>query len=358
MKLLLRRTTESSRDAVVPAAGERPGEARGATPGNLAPFVAPDPRRSAGQLVATALPYAFLWAVMAYSAPRSYAVTLLLALPAAAFLVRLFMLLHDCAHGSFFRSRAANTAVGSAIGLLTLTPYAWWRRTHAIHHATAGNLDRRGIGDIVTLTVSEYLRLSRPRRLAYRIYRNPLVLFGIGPTWHFAVWQRLPSIALKGWRAERASIHATNLALAVLVLLAAVSGGLKTLLLVQLPITILACSGGVWLFYVQHQFEGTYWEHDPGWDPVLAGLRGSSYYKLPGLLKWLTCNIGIHHLHHLAPKIPNYRLEECLRGNPTLRGVPVVTLWQSLKCLSLKLWDEECRRLVRYRDLRTLHRVA
>jgi omega-6 fatty acid desaturase (delta-12 desaturase) len=328
------------------------------TPASLAPFVTPDPRRSVGQLAATAIPYALLWGAMAFFVSRSYAVALLLAFPAAAFLVRLFMLLHDCAHGSFFRSRAANDAVGSAIGLLTLTPYAWWQRTHAIHHATAGNLDRRGIGDIATLTVGEYLRLSRARRLAYRLYRNPLVLFGIGPAWHFAVWQRLPSIAPRSWRRERTSVHATNLALFALLALAALTGGLKALVLVQLPITILACSGGVWLFYVQHQFDGTYWERDGGWDPLLASLHGSSYYKLPGPLKWLTCNIGIHHLHHLAPKIPNYRLEECLRDNPALNAVPKVTLWQSMKCLSLKLWDEECGRLVRYRDLRALHRLS
>lgn len=316
----------------------------------LTKYEAPDLRRSLPQLLATVLPFVALWMAMLRALEYGYWLTLLLAVPTAGFLVRLFMLQHDCAHRSFVPSPAANDVLGTVIGLFTLTPHYCWRRIHLMHHATSGNLDRRGDGDIDTLTVDEYVRLSPFRRLWYRVYRHPLLLFGIAPSLHFVVKQRFCPSDSPLWKRERASVHATNAALLALVAGLSVAIGFKRLLLVQVPIVMLASSMGVWLFYVQHQFEDTYWESGVRWNYVAAGIQGSSYYVLPQPLEWLTCRIGLHHIHHLGPRIPNYRLRECLDENPPLQQVPALTLRQSLRCASLKLWDEDRRRLVPYPD--------
>ena len=283
-----------------------------------------------------------------------YGLYLLLAVPAAGFLVRLFMIQHDCGHGAFFRHRLANDWVGRVIGVLTLTPYDFWRRTHALHHATSGNLDRRGIGDVDTLTVKEYLSRSRWGRFRYRLYRHPLVMFGIGPAYLFILQQRLPvGLMRSGWQ-PWLSTMATNGAIALLAAVVIWAVGIGPFLLVQLPIMLIGASLGVWLFYVQHQFEDTFWAHDQTWNVQVAALRGSSHYDLPVVLRWFTANIGVHHIHHLCSRIPFYRLPLALRNHPDLTKVGRLSLGQSLLCVRLVLWDEAARRLISFRELRSL----
>ncbi len=324
----------------------------------LARYREPNHTRSVFELVLTAGCFVAFWVLTWAALWLGYWLALLVAVPAAGFLVRLFMIQHDCGHGSFFRQRAANDWVGRAIGALTLTPYDAWRRDHAIHHATSGNLERRGIGDISTLTVREYLALSRWRRLGYRLYRNPFVMFGLGPAYLFIVQHRLPSsVRRSGW-ASWISTMATNAAIAVVIAAMMWAVGVKPFLLVHLPITLLASSIGVWLFYVQHQFEETYWAGPPTWSQHEAALHGSSHYDLPGILRWFTANIGVHHVHHLSSRIPYYRLPRVLRDFPELKGVGRLTLLQSLACVPLVLWDEGRQRLISFRDLRRSHLPA
>jgi omega-6 fatty acid desaturase (delta-12 desaturase) len=288
---------------------------------------------------------------MIYSLNYGYWVTLLFAVPTAGFLVRLFIIQHDCGHGAFFPSRTANNTLGFLLGVVTLTPYTYWRKTHAIHHATAGNLDRRGWGDITTLTVKEYLALPKHRQLAYRLYRHPGLMFLVGPAFQFIVKHRfpwdLPSRQKRAWR----SVHLTNLILVLLVSLFSLTIGLPRLLLVQLPVTLIASVIGVWLFYIQHQFEPTYWQHHNHWQFHRAGLQGSSYYDLPAVLRWFTANIGLHHIHHLNSQIPSYKLQQCFNDTPPLQNVTRLTLWRSLRCASLKLWDEGQQKLVGFQRL-------
>jgi acyl-lipid omega-6 desaturase (Delta-12 desaturase) len=272
--------------------------------------------------------------------------------------VRLFMIQHDCGHGAFFRRRAANDWLGRLIGPLTLTPYDVWRRSHAVHHATSGDLGRRGIGDVTTLTVREYLALPRWRRFGYRLYRNPIVLFGLGPAFLFIVQHRLPIGSMwVGWR-PWLSTMATNAGIALIVLVMMWLVGVRPFLLVHLPITLLAASIGVWLFYVQHQFEDTFWAEAPAWNLHEAALHGSSHYDLPGILRWFTANIGMHHVHHLCSRIPYYRLPHVLRDHPELGAVGRLTLMQSLGCVRLVLWDETHRRLISLRELRGSRKPA
>jgi omega-6 fatty acid desaturase (delta-12 desaturase) len=266
--------------------------------------------------------------------------------------VRLFIIQHDCGHGSFFASRRANDLLGRALGVLTLTPYAFWRRSHAVHHATSGNLSRRGDGDITTLTVREYFAQPRWRRLGYRLYRHPIVLFGIGPAWQFLLRHRIPTGHPVRHARSWASILGTNAALAAVLAGLAVAVGPLPVLLGYLPVMVLAASIGVWLFYVQHQFEDTYWEAEPRWDFYKAALEGCSYYDLPRVLHWITGHIGFHHIHHLSSKVPNYRLRDCFRDNPELHDAKRIGLADSLKCLRLALWDEERRKLVSFREAR------
>jgi omega-6 fatty acid desaturase (delta-12 desaturase) len=320
----------------------------------LARYREPSHTRSIVEIAITLAPFAALW-VLAWAAYYFgyWWVSLLLAVPAAGFMVRAFMIQHDCGHGAFFRHRLANDWVGRVIGVLTLTPYDFWRRTHAIHHASSGHLERRGMGDIDTLTVREYQALSRWGRLRYRIYRHPVVMFGIGPAYLFMLQHRLPVGLMRGngWT-PWISTMATNLAIAAIVATLIWFIGIKAFLLVHLPITLLAGSIGVWLFYVQHQFEGTLWDRDGNWDRHEAALHGSSHYHLPALLRWFTANIGVHHVHHLASGIPYYRLPRALRDHPELRGISRVTLVQSFRCVRLALWCEARRQLVSFRDAR------
>ncbi|MGE3843631.1 MAG: fatty acid desaturase [Vicinamibacterales bacterium] len=283
---------------------------------------------------------------MYHSLAVAYPITLLLAVPAALLLIRLFVIQHDCVHGSFFASSRTADVVGSILGVLTFTPHLFWKRAHAIHHATAGNLDHRGIGDIDTLTVNEYLGRTRWGRFKYRVYRHPCVLFGVGGAMLFLAKHRWPAIAPVTWTRERRSILWTNVGIAGVVTLMWWLVGIEAFLLVHVPLTLMSCSIGVWLFYVQHQFEPTYWERDERWAFDAAALEGSSYYALPRVLQWFTGSIGLHHIHHLSARIPNYRLQKVLDAYPELERVTRITLWQSLSCASLALWDERTRKLV------------
>ncbi|MCG5541877.1 MULTISPECIES: fatty acid desaturase [unclassified Halorhodospira] len=306
--------------------------------------------RSVVEILITAIPFALLWGLTWFAVSAGYWVGLVLALPAAGFLVRLFMIQHDCGHGSFFRSRRANDWVGRVIGVFTLTPYDFWRHSHAIHHASSGNLDRPNVGGIDTLTVREYQALPRRQRLRYRLYRHPLVLFGIGPAYVFLLDQRLPvGFMRSGWM-PWVSTMGTNAGIVLVAAGVIALVGVGDFLLVQLPITLLASAMGVWLFYVQHQFEETYWERQDEWEFHEAAFHGSSYYALPGLLRWFSANIGVHHVHHLSSRIPSYRLREVLDDHPELRNVGRITLRQSLAGVSLALWDEDQRRLVSFKE--------
>lgn len=320
---------------------------------DLACYRSPNLGRSVVELLITIVPFALLWLMMWFALQIGYGLYLVLAVPAAGFLVRLFMIQHDCGHGAFFRHRLANDWVGRALSVLTLTPYDFWRRTHAVHHATSGNLDRRGMGDIDTLTVGEYRSLSRWGRMRYRIYRHPLVMFGIGPAYLFFLQYRLPiGLMRAGWR-PWLSTMVTNLAILLLASIGFWIVGVVPFLLVHLPIMLIGASLGVWLFYVQHQFEDTFWAHDRVWSMHEAALHGSSFYDLPFILRWFTANIGMHHVHHLCSRIPFYRLPRALRHHPDLANIGRLTLGQSLSCVRLVLWDEAARRLISLRELRT-----
>jgi omega-6 fatty acid desaturase (delta-12 desaturase) len=323
----------------------------------VAKYAQPDFRKAVGQIANTFLPYFGLWALMiltvVYGLPAW--TTLLLAVPAAGFLVRIFILFHDCCHGAFFASRTANRILGYITGILTFTAYEDWKRTHVIHHAAAGNLDRRGTGDIWTLTVDEYLTASRLKRLAYRSFRNPLLLFSIIPWTLFLVLQRFPSQGAK--KRERNSVIYTNLAIAAFMLVMGLTLGFQNYLLIQLPILMMAASAGMWLFYVQHQYEDVYWARSQSWDLTSSGLEGSSYYKLPKVLQWIVGNIGLHHIHHVRANIPNYNLQRCYDEVPVLQSVTPLTIRKSLKSLCLNLWDEQKQKLVSFRSVKHLPRL-
>ena len=311
--------------------------------------------RALWQVLNTLVPYAALWYGMYLSLAVSYWLTAGLTLVAAGFLVRAFIIFHDCGHGSFFKSPKANDVLGFVTGILCFTPYYHWRWQHALHHASAGDLDRRGTGDVWTLTVEEYLKASRWKRFAYRLARNPLVLFVLAPLFLFLVIQRIPSS--KAGRRERDSVYLTNLALLALATGMSVLFGFKTYVLLQCGVLLAAGVAGVWLFYVQHQFEGVYWERGKEWDYATAALQGSSFYKLPKVLQWFSGNIGFHHIHHLSPRIPNYHLEQCHRAEPLFQTVRPVTLLSSLKSLTFRLWDEQRRRLVSFRALKNRRKL-
>jgi len=335
-----------------PAEPSEPTEARSWTQ-ILARYREPSHVRSIGEIAITLGPLVALWA-LAWAAYHLgfWWLSLLITVPTAGFLVRSFMIQHDCGHGAFFSHRLANDWVGRIIGVLTLTPYDFWRRTHAVHHASSGNLDRRGLGDVKTLTVSEYLALSSWGRLCYRLYRHPIVMFGIGPAYLFILQQRLPVGLLRnaGWQAWLSTM-ATNLAIAFVVAVLMWFVGVGPFLLVHLPITLIAASIGVWLFYVQHQFDPTFWARDCDWTFQEAAMYGSSHYDLPGILRWFTANIGVHHVHHLCSRIPYYRLSKALRDYPELRDVSRLTMLQSFRCVRLVLWDEGRRRLISFQEM-------
>jgi omega-6 fatty acid desaturase (delta-12 desaturase) len=312
-----------------------------------------DWKRSLFQLITTATPFVALLVIMAAASDGRYWLTLLLAIPTAGLLVRLFIIQHDCGHGSFFKSRAANDLLGRALCVLTLTPYGNWRQGHAMHHAANGNLDRRGRGDVDTLTVAEYVALAPLKKLGYRLYRNPFVMVLLGAPINFMLLQRLPTGRAFRDRDARRSIMSLNLALIVAFGLPMALIGVVPVLATYLPVMIVASWIGNWLFYVQHQFEETYWDQQGDWDFHTAALRGSSYFKLPPILQWFSGNIGLHHVHHLCSRIPNYRLQACLDTAPELdRIAKRITLGESLRCWRLALWDEQRRLLVGFRDLK------
>ena len=315
----------------------------------VGPYLGPNARRASFQLVTTLTLLALsLWTVHAVS-ERSIPLALLMGVVVAGLLVRTFVLMHDCAHGSFFESRRANDVVGFLTGVLTLTPFAQWRRDHAMHHASSGDLDRRGHGDVPTLTVREYQSRSPRARLAYRIVRHPLVLLLGGPL-HLAIGQRFRGPSKATGSRQIASVWGTNAAIVLLVTVAVWAVGWKSVLIAYGFPYYLAASMGVWLFYVQHQFEDAYWAPHENWDYAEAALRGSSHLQLPQPLRWLTADIGLHHVHHIAPRIPNYRLQQCHDANAVFQRSPTVTIRSGTAALRLTLWDEDRNRLVTFRD--------
>jgi acyl-lipid omega-6 desaturase (Delta-12 desaturase) len=317
----------------------------------LSQYEKPRLEKAVWQLLNTFVPYITLWVLMVWMLRQGVAYWLILppALVAAGLLVRIFIFFHDCGHGSFFASRSANRIVGYLCGILTFTPYEEWRSTHAGHHATAADLERRGEGDIWTMTVEEYRAASQWKRLVYRCYRNPCVLFILTPPVMFLILNRFAHREAN--RREHNSVILTNLTILGILGAASVTIGLHTYLLIQIPVMCLAASFGVWLFYIQHQYEGVYWARHQDWDPIRAALEGSSYYKLPRVLQWFSGNIGLHHIHHLRPRIPNYHLQRCYEEVPALQAVQPLTFWRSLSYLKLHLWDEENQKLVSFRSL-------
>ena len=314
----------------------------------LAPYTRPRLGRSLLDLATSVLPYLALSVLMYLSLDVSYLLTLALAIPTAGFLVRTFILFHDCSHGSLLASKRANMWLGTVLGLFVYSPFLRWRHDHAIHHATSGDLDRRGGGDVRTLTVSEYLALPPRSRLGYRLFRNPVVMFGVGPIASLLVGPRLVSRAARP--RMRRSVIGTNIALAVLIGLLCWLVGWSEYLLIQAPVVLLAGSAGIWLFYVQHQFEGVYWENAENWSYADAALRGSSYLKLPKVLQFFSGNIGLHHVHHLSARIPNYNLQRAHDENPIFHDVPTLSLRDGLRTVRLKLWDEDRGRLVTFAE--------
>jgi acyl-lipid omega-6 desaturase (Delta-12 desaturase) len=320
----------------------------------LAPYRRPEIWRSVFQLANTALPLALIWVAMVWSLEVGYWLTLILAVPAALLIARLFMFQHDCGHGSYFKSQRVSDLVGHVIGVFTLVPYTYWRKTHAIHHATSGDLDHRGFGDVDTLTVREYLSRSRWKRFLYRLYRHPIVLLLIGPIYQFFFKHRFPADAPRNWRREWASVGYNNLGLAAVITGMGLMVGFDRFLAVQLPISLIAGSVGVYLFYVQHQYEDTYWRYREAWNYYNAGLEGSSHLVMPKVLQWFTANIGLHHIHHVCSRIPNYHLQRAFDENPVLQRVTQLNLWQAVKTLRLTLWDEDDRKLIGFRELRAV----
>jgi len=320
----------------------------------LGPYGGADLRRSVGQILTSAVPFFVCWYAAYRALSVGYWLTLIIAVPTAGFVMRLFLIQHDCGHGSFFKSQKVADLVGFWLGVATLTPYRYWRKTHAYHHAHSGDLGFRGLGDVDTITLSEYRKKSFFGRLRYRLYRHPFVLLGLGGFFVFALKHRYPWDIPTRWKREWASVWKTNAVLVAIVVLLGLTIGLKAALLVHLPVLMLTGVVGVWLFYVQHQFEDTYWNEHTEWSYFDAGLQGSSYLVLPKPLQWVTASIGIHHVHHLSARIPNYRLQQCLDENPQLQQVTRINIWDGIKTLSLALWDEESRRLISFREARRL----
>ncbi|WP_099825367.1 fatty acid desaturase [Oceaniglobus indicus] len=321
----------------------------------LARYRDPDPWRSAFELLVTLVPFVAIWALAWALLDLAPWASVILAVVNGGFLVRLFIVQHDCGHGAFFNNRTLSDWTGRALGVLTLTPYDVWRRTHAIHHSAAGNLDKRGMGDVHTLTVAEYRAMGPFGRWHYRLYRHPLVLFGLGPAYLFVLQNRLPLGLMRAGRIYWTSAMGTNLSIAVALCAIVWFGGWQPLALIFVPTLLVAASAGVWLFYVQHQFEETHWDQEPDWQLHDAALHGSSHYDLPAVLRWFSGNIGVHHVHHLYSRIPFYRLTEVLRDHKDLATAQRLTIRESLACVKLHLWDETERRLLSFKAERALY---
>lgn len=310
-------------------------------------YTQPDLVKSWWQIINSFVPYILMWVLMIYSLNYSYWLTIALSILAAGFLVRIFIIFHDCGHGSFFKSDLLNKVVGIIAGGLVFTPYHKWHYYHMVHHRTVGNLDKRGMGDVMTWTVEEYKKKSPRQKLFYKLYRNPIILFIIAPFFLFTIAQRFPDKRLP--KKVNLYTHLTTLGLIIAIAIVSYFIGFKTYLLVQIPILFFATVFGVWLFYVQHQFRDVLWEHTDKWDYRTIAMEGSSYLKFPRILQWFSGNIGFHHIHHLSLKIPNYNLEKCIRENPIFQKEPL-TFLSSLECAKYKLWDEEKQKLVSFKE--------
>lgn len=321
----------------------------------IAPYEQADIRASVRQIINTFIPFFVLWYLAYLSLSVSYWLTLPIAFVAAGFLIRIFILFHDCCHGSFFKNRRANEILGTISGVLTFFPYQQWKHDHSIHHATSSNLDKRGVGDIWILTVDEYLAAPWWQKIAYRLYRNPFVMFVLGPFYIFLIINRFNR--KKARRKERMNTYLTNFLIAAVVGLLCWAIGWKAFILVHLPIFFISGTAGIWLFYVQHQFEDTYFENESEWDYVKAATEGSSYYRLPKVLQWLTGNIGFHHVHHLSPRVPNYYLEKAHNNTPPLQKVTTITILSSLQAIRFRLWDENNKQFVGFQDIKHLLKI-
>jgi acyl-lipid omega-6 desaturase (Delta-12 desaturase) len=321
----------------------------------VTPFEKSNTKDSIWQIVNTVIPFFLLWVLAYQSLSISYFLTLGLCVLAAGFLVRIFIIFHDCCHHSFFKNRKINRILGTVTGIITFFPYDQWAHDHSVHHATSSNLDKRGTGDIWMMTVNEYVSAPFLLRFAYRFYRNPLVMFIIGPIYIFILKNRFNR---KNARTkERLNLYLTNIAIVGIVSVLCMTIGWEALLLIEVPIFMLAGAAGIWLFYVQHTFEDSYFEEDENWDYVKAAVEGSSFYKLPKILQWITGNIGYHHVHHLSPKVPNYKLELAHNQTPPLQNIPTITLSTSLKCLKFGLWDEQTKKFVPYKEIKTIAKM-
>lgn len=318
----------------------------------VAPYENSETRNSVLQLVNTFLPFIAVWFLAYKSLSISYLLTLSLAIIGAGLLTRIFIIFHDCCHYSFFKNRRANDILGTITGIITIFPHRKWQHSHSVHHATSSNLDKRGVGDIWVLTVDEYLSAPLWTKVSYRLYRNPFIMLILGPIYVFLLKNRFNRIEARG--KERINTYITNLAIAAIVSLFCLTIGWENFLLVQGPIFLISGSIGVWLFYVQHTFEDSYFEPDEHWNYVKAAVEGSSFYKLPKVLQWFTGNIGFHHVHHLSPKVPNYKLEEVHNNTKPLQNVPTITLSTSLSCLKFRLWDETGKKFVTFKYLKAL----
>ena len=312
-------------------------------------YAHPDLRKSIWQLCNSIIPYLLLWFLMYQSLQYSYWVTLLLALPACGFLIRIFIIFHDCGHGSFFKSKRTNDVVGMICGILAFTPYHKWHQQHHVHHVTAGNLDKRGMGDVWTMTLDEYLQSNLRKRFFYRVFRNPLIMFTFGPIFVVLVQNRLSKKSMS--KGERRNIYFTNFILCLMAIGISMLIGFKAYLLIQLPIILISHSIGLWLFYIQHQFDDVEWDRNVDWDYKTIAFTGCSFLKLPAIFQWFTGNIGFHHVHHLSSKIPNYKLAQCHNENDLFKEVKPILLFSTFKALQLSLWDEANRRMIRFRKI-------
>ena len=339
-----------SAPASPPVASAKPNKERPAWVTDLKRFERPSALKVAWQLLNTLLPYAALLVLMylTMSWKLPYWITFLLALPAGALLVRIFIFFHDCGHGSYVASPIGQRIIGNILGLFTFSCFASWRFSHGIHHSTSGNLDKRGVGAVWTMTVDEYCASTPFRRLQYRLFRNPFIMFGLGPFFSFVLVQRLPVRGAN--RKQILSVILVDAVIGGIIVAASLTIGIKTYLLIQMPIMLLGGAAGVWLFYVQHQFDPSYWARTEEWESMDAAMQGSSYYKLPKVLQWISGNIGFHHIHHLRPRIPNYNLQAALNATPQLQLPDPLLLWPSLKSVRLKVWDERGKCLLTLRE--------
>lgn len=319
------------------------------------PYEKSNLKASIWQMVNTFIPFIILWILAYKSISTSILLTLGLDIVAGLFLIRIFIIFHDCCHQSFFKNKTANKILGTITGIITLFPFSQWKHSHSVHHATSGNLDKRGTGDMWVLTVDEYISASIWTKIAYRLYRNPLIMFGLGPIYIVLIANRFNTKGVK--MNERLNTYITNVSIVAISALLCWQIGWESFLLVQGPIFFISAMLGIWLFYVQHQFEDTYFEEDEHWDYVKAAVEGSSFYKLPKILQWLTGNIGYHHVHHLSPRVPNYNLEEVHNNTPPLQNVPTITLKTSFTSLRFRLWDSENKKFIGFKELKSMYKV-